>query len=165
MGLLTGVILARIFLRQGNTVDVFADSFRTRHTMEFWNHTVQQLSLSDGDQVVLCCITFDDLHPDRCHKAIGHIYEVTRRQPIIYTHRWPDGYMSSVCNVFVPPFDILEHYANQLQSEEREILRLSLIVSRQADPELLSPADFNLASKLDFRIKNAPHNLWDLLVK
>lgn len=148
VGFLTAVVLARVLTRHGNSITVYFDRRLTRHAQEFWPNAAPALDLRPYDQVVLCCMTFDDIDPDRCLAQLRRFAEHTGNPPMILSHRWPDGYERAGYQVIVPPFDLLESYAGELEPAERDLLRLSLIISRQADPALVSSEDFDVGERL-----------------
>ena len=142
VSLLSAVILYRVLTRLGNTVQPFFGSETTRHARDFWTTTVDGLNLDNSDQIYLCSITFDDSHPDRCLTTLKRLGQSVQNGIVVLTHRWPDGYLDAGVEVIIPPFDLVERFAKELTPVERELLRYSLIISRQAEPEFVSSDDF-----------------------
>lgn len=57
----------------------------------------------------------------------------------------------------------MEQYSPDLQPEERELLRISLIISRQADPALVSAEDFAYSEFLGTEIWGSIESYWEKL--
>lgn len=163
VGFLTGVVLTRLLSRLGDDVRPFFDQAKTRHAQTFWPTTARSLDLSSVDRVILCCLTFSDIYADDCKRELGHFTASTGQSPLILSHRWPDGYEDAGYDVLVPPFDLLERYAPHLEPADRELLRLSLIISRQADPFLVPPSDIEFADRLGTAIWQNPDSYWTSL--
>ena len=160
VGFLTGAVLTRILRRLGHEVITFFGSDTTRHVIDFWSNTLPSVELEAYGRVVLCCMTFDELHADSCVAQIRKLEEATEAPPLILSHRWPDGYAHTGYDVLVPPIDVLDRYAAQVEPEERELLRLSLIISRQADPQQISDGDFQKSELLFKSIVTEPEKYW-----
>lgn len=160
--MLTAAVLYRLLRRKpGNTVAPFFDPATTRHTRTFWNETVKTLPLAEVDGVILCGITFDSRDPARCLAELAGLSSRTTEPLAIYSHRWPDGYESASHLTRVPPFDLLEDYVGDLDTTERQLLRLSLVISRQASAQHVSLSDIELAERLSDRIFADPKGAWD----
>jgi len=165
VGFLTAVVLARLLKRRGNTVTLFSDPAKTRHAQVFWTTSSAIIDLRGIDQVILCCVTFDDVNSDICKGRLEWFKQQTHLPPMILSHRWPDGYEGAGYEVVVPPFDLLELYASELEPAERELLRLSLVISRQADPELVAKEEFDLSERLGTAIWQSPNEFWTKLTE
>lgn len=164
VGFLTAVVLARVLTRRGDSITAYFDKMLTRHAQEFWSRAAPNLDLSKCDQVILCCSTFDDIDPERCLTQLRRFAEHTGRPPLILSHRWPDGYEEAGYRVLVPPFDLLEEYPGELEPAERDLLRLSLVISRQADPSLVSNEEFDVAERLATAIWQDMDSYWRQLL-
>jgi hypothetical protein len=125
------VVLTRVRRRRGEEIVPYFPEQLPIHTEDFWGRLSLDLPLSDFDEVILCCMTFDSLYPERCKGRLKEFEVATGRPPVILSHRWPDGYEYAGYKVIVPPFELVEMYASELQPEERELLRLSAIISRR----------------------------------
>lgn len=160
---LTSVVLARVRQRQGDTIVPYLPEKLPIHTEEFWGQLSLHLPLSGIDEVILCCMTFDSYNPQRCIDRLHAFEAETGRPPVILSHRWPDGYENTGYKVIVPPFELVEMYASELQPEERELLRLSVIISRQADRSLIAEQEFQFSERLATAIWRSPHDYWNHL--
>jgi hypothetical protein len=165
VGFLTAVVLKRVLTRRGDSITVYFDKTLTRHAQEFWRNAAPKLDLRDYDQVLLCCMTFDDFAPEACRTQLCRFAEQTGNPPMILSHRWPDGYETAGYQVLVPPFDLLESYGSEVEPAERDLLRLSLVISRQADPALVSCEDFDLAERLGTASWQYCETYWARLLK
>lgn len=165
VGFINAVVLHRLLSRKGVKVSSFSGpaSMRPVKTLEFWTSIVDQIPLKRGRQPILCCIAFDDRNSEKCLMKLARLGSKSGVRPAILTHRWPDGYIDSDCEIIVPPFEVVEKYAAQLDRGERELLRLSLIISRQADPEYISKDEADLADALQSEIYFKPKKCWDEL--
>lgn len=159
VGFLNGVVLTRVLERRGHTVFPFFGR-ETLRTQQFWRKTVDSLSVEQYDQVILCCMTFDDVDSDGCIRRLKHLENGTGTRPMILSHRWPDGYERSGYEVIVPPLDLLDTYASDLEPEERGLLRLSLVISREADPAMVPPDEFSFSERLEKAIGQSPEHFW-----
>lgn len=163
VGFLTGAVLTRVLRRSGIRIVPYFDPVKTRHAQEFWPTIAPTLELKGFSRVILCCMTFDDVHPEPCRLQLQRFQEETGRPPLIFSHRWPDKYEDAGYQVFVPPFDVLEEWPSELEPVDRELLRLSLIISRQADPKLVGSDDFAFADRLSTAMWKEPNQYWDNL--
>jgi hypothetical protein len=147
VGVLTGVVIDRVLKRRGHTVNAVFGLKTTRQPKDFWMRTVDTLDIEGVHQVILCSIVFDQNQPELCYEKLGRLARQTTEKPLILSHRWPDGYEKHY-DVLVPPFDLLELFARDLQPEDRELLRLSLTVRKEADRASLHQDDFTFSQIL-----------------
>ncbi|GIW93078.1 MAG: hypothetical protein KatS3mg110_1119 [Pirellulaceae bacterium] len=164
VGFLTGAVLARVLSRSGIEVAPFFDVEKTRNVVDFWSQTAPALALKEYASVILCCMTFDSKNPDLCISQLRRFEEETGDRPLILSHRWPDGYEHTGMEVVVPPFDVMDRWGSDLQPAERELLRFSLIISRQADPGLVRDDEVVVADRLGALLGAEPEKYWRDLV-
>jgi predicted RNA methylase len=124
---------------------------------------VDQLDLNDVHQIILCSVVFDQTQPELCFEKLARIAAQTKQEPLIVSHRWPDGYEKQY-EVLVPPFDLLELFAKDLLPEERELLRLSLTVRKEADRASLRDSDFTVSQVLARANWNQLSLFWNELI-
>lgn len=100
---LTAVVLFRLHVRRGDIVTLLFGIDTTKHATDFWGRTVDELPLADIDQVIFCCITFDDTQEEACLFKLRKIEDFIGKPPMILSHRWPDGYAKTPYPVVIPP--------------------------------------------------------------
>lgn len=164
VGFINGVVLARILARAGYSVHPVYGEETTRHASTFWRKTVNEIPFAKYDEVILCSLTFDDLEPKHCELKLREIKNRSGGPPTILSHRWPDGYARCGFDVLVPPFDVLEQYAAQLLPVERDLLRLSLVMSRLIDPESVSSEEIEISDRLSRAIWENMQGYWERLL-
>jgi hypothetical protein len=161
VGVITAAVLARVLPRKARTANrrgkiraLFGRGI-TSSTREFW---LRAKSLIEGklqenpcETVMLCCVGFDDLNESACQETLKWLAD--RVQLVIYTHKWPDGYTRAGFDVKVSPHAIAEEFGGYIEPVEWELLRASLVVAREADPETISKADKHFADQL-------ANNIW-----
>lgn len=100
---LTAVVPFRLHVRRGDIVTLLFGIDTTKHATDFWGRTVDELPLADIDQVIFCCITFDDTQEEASLFKLRKIEDFIGKPPMILSHRWPDGYAKTPYPVVIPP--------------------------------------------------------------
>lgn len=153
VSLLTAVVLHRVFTSQGHSVEAFFGVTTTRSALRFWRDVAPTIDLAEVDQIHLCSMTFSDAETELCVAQIN-AWKKWRSGVVIYTHRWPDGYVRSRFQVMISPFEILDSYSAHLGSEERELLRYSLIEARQSDVSTVGISEIQFSEFLAYKVWN-----------
>jgi hypothetical protein len=156
-------VLNRVLKRRGEIVEVLFNPLETQNTLHFWSNTAPQLPRTPVERIILCGIAFNSKDPDGCIKVLNGLAHRTETEPIIVTHRWPDGYASSRFEIWVPPFDLVERFASELDVTELQLLRLSLVIARQASAQLLREDEIILADCVSDFIHTDPAEAWAAL--
>lgn len=152
VGVITATVLARVLRRtQGAEIHALFGRDITSSTSKFWGQarTLIEAELRQRayGRIILCCVGFDDRNKNECQKTIEWLQSKTTKLDI-YSHKWPDGYARAGFDVLVSPQAILEEFGGNLEPEEWNLLRVSMIVARQTDREFATEADIQLADHL-----------------
>jgi 16S rRNA G966 N2-methylase RsmD len=179
VGIITATVLARVLPRvaQDTLVDALYGQFITSSTAEFWRDARKligdKLRRNQYQTVILCCVGFDDRNERACSDTLRWLQSKVNLE--IYSHKWPDGYTRAELDSLISPHAIAEKYGPYLEPVEWQLLRASLIASRETERELVTQREIEFANRLARNIWPRGKNVreqralekdrWDLLVQ
>ena len=154
VGLLSGVVLARVFQRAGEHVELASASWceAARHVPDAWRW-LEQVDVDDVDRVVLVSVAYDARQPHRCLSVLRRLTRQTTTALEVWSHRWPDDYhYHAGLDVAIPPQDIAERHRFALEPAELQLLRLALPAGREIALSEMSDSDRYLVRALDHQL-------------